>query len=260
MALVTSSPDAAEELAELLEDPGAALDRALLLFSECLQQRPGVADSGQLMLEEIATHIREANADTEVSVEALVNGLFVNFGFAGDVEDYHGEENSFLDRVLERRIGMPITLSALAVAVGTRLGLDLSMIGLPGHVVVGGRSPDDTFIDAFSGSLVDKVGLAQRMRSIFGQDVSLSAERLIPMTNTAVITRVSNNLMRTWADEPAKFDRLLELRASLPLERADQRMLIEVAEARARFDIAAQVRAAIDPTDPKIAQMWARLN
>ncbi len=258
--MVDSSNSAAIELSILLQDPGAPLDRALLLFSESLQQRPGIADNAMRALDDLASHVGDSNPDSEVRVAALVSGVFIDLGFGGDVANYHAEENSFLDRVLDRRIGMPITLSAVVVAVGSRLGLDLTMIGLPGHVVVGVRGRSDTFIDAFSGTLVDHRGLSERLRSIFGTEVELTTDRLAAMTTAAVVSRVSNNLMRTWAAEPSKFDRLLELRAMLPMEPADQRMLIEVAEARARFDIAAKVRAAIDPADPKIDQMWGRLN
>lgn len=258
--VVEPTRDAVEELVSVLKNSDAAIDRALFLFSECLQQRNDVAHDGSLMLDELADEIRKSSGGGEVDIDTLVRSLFVDLGFVGDIENYHGEENSFLDRVLARRTGMPITLSAVVVAVGSRLGLDLSMIGLPGHVVVGVRGKSDTFVDAFSGTLVDRSGLSQRMRSIFGKDVELSDDRLVPMTSAAVITRVSNNLMRTWAEEPTKFDHLLELRAVLPLERADQRMLVEIAEARARFDIAAKVRAAIDPADPMIDQMWGRLN
>ena len=75
-----------------------------------------------------------------------------------------------------------------------------------------------------------------------------------------VITRVNNNLLQTWSDDPTKLDRLLDLDVLLPFQRADHRRLVQLAEARGRFDVAALLRAKIDPGDPKIGPLWARLN
>ncbi len=255
--------DSAAELAALLNQPNPPIDRALLLVSQCFQQRAGVVERGLAHLDEWASRIhiptQEPGATLEM-VDALIGGLFGTGGFVGDVENYHGEENSFLDRVLERQTGMPITLGVVVVAVGSRLGLPLELIGLPGHVVVRVPTIADTFIDAFSGTRVDRAALDERMRSIFGHDIQVDDQLLTPMPTSGVVIRVCNNLMRSWADDHRKFDRLLEVRSLLPLEPSDQRMLIDIAEARARFDIAAKLRATIDPDDPEINALWGRLN
>ena len=255
----------AEELAALLSSTSPPLDRALLLLSEFLQQRPGIVAAGLEALDDLANDIRGTDWDSSspaglAKIHLLVEGIFGTAGFVGDVDDYHSEQNSFLDRVLERRVGMPITLSSVVEAVGARLGVPLALIGLPGHVVVGVPSERDTFIDAFSGTVVDRLGLEARLRSIFGHNMAINDASLRPMGTSSVVVRVCNNLMRTWADDHQKFDRLLDVRSLLPLENSDQRMLIEIAEARARFDIAARLRASIDPDDPEIDALWGRLN
>ncbi|NIR42094.1 MAG: hypothetical protein GWN79_28705, partial [Actinobacteria bacterium] len=66
----------------------------------------------------------------------LSRHLFVSEGFAGDHADYHDPRNSFLDQVLARRIGMPITLCALLLEVGRRLDIALDGVGMPGHFLV----------------------------------------------------------------------------------------------------------------------------
>lgn len=250
---------AGEALAELLTGEEPPLDHALLLFSESLQREPGVATAGLEALDALAKKISDESMGI-VDLEILVRALFDDAGFGGDVEDYHGEDNSFLDRVMNRRVGMPITLSAIVVAVGQRLGIDLHLVGLPGHVVVG--VPDDPylFIDAYSGALVGIASLEQRLANIFQTEIEITHDMVTPMSTINVITRVNNNLLRTWSDEPAKTDRLLELDVLLPLQRSDQRRLVQLAEARGRFDIAALLRAKIDPGDPKIGPLWARLN
>jgi hypothetical protein len=76
--------------------------------------------------------------------------LFHEYGFRGNVERYTDPLNSFLDEVLSRRKGLPITLSILYVLVAQRIGLILEPVGLPGHFVAGCFSEDDPFfIDAF---------------------------------------------------------------------------------------------------------------
>lgn len=250
-----SKPD---DLLAMLASSAPLVENALLLLSEILQGE-AVADRGLRSLDEIANAISAAYPD-DSGVERIVQGLFGDAGFVGDVDNYHAEDNSFLDRVVDRRIGMPITLSAVVIAVGRRLGVQLLPIGLPGHVVVGIPGESNSFVDAFSGALVGRQSLEQRLGSIFGRTVSINDTSLTPMTITAVVTRVCNNLMRTWADESGKFDRLLELRVRLPIAESEQHMLIEIAEARARFDLAATLREDIDPTDPEIEALWGRLN
>lgn len=79
-------------------------------------------------------------------------GVLLAAGFAGDRDRYDDPENSFLNRVLERRRGLPILLSALTVAVADRVGVPIVGIGLPGHFVVCDRSvPGGRYLDAFSG-------------------------------------------------------------------------------------------------------------
>lgn len=259
---MTTPNSAVRELAETLEFPDPPLDRCLLLLSEALQQTPGATATGLSHLDEISKSIAD-RVESTPKVADLVRGLFDEGGFAGDVENYHGEQNSFLDHVITRRIGMPITLSAVVVCVGQRLGLNVSLIGLPGHVVVGCAGVDggfDTFIDSFSGSEVDRPALSQRLSSIFGRTIEVADAMLVPMTTVAVVSRVCNNLTRTWTSEPDKLDRLLELRSHIPQSKIDRQALAELAAARGRFDIAARMRHAVDPDDPTVDALWGRLN
>lgn len=259
---MTEPLSAALKLAQTLDLVEPPLDYSLLLLSEALQQTSGIAEAGLGHLDEIS-EIIASNATGAPQLTDLVHGLFVEHRFAGDVENYHGEENSFLDHVIARRLGMPITLSALVVCVGQRLGLQLNLIGLPGHVVVGKRDSDgrfESFVDSFSGSEVDRPALSDRLSTIFGRTIEVADTMLVPMTTVSVVSRVCNNLTRTWSLEPAKLDRLLELRSHIPQSTTDRRALAEIAEARGRFDIAARMRQAVDPDDPNVDALWGRLN
>ena len=250
------------ELAQLLDQTDAPIGRSLLLLSEALQQTTGITSDGLKNLDELSEDVASSAAGPPELTD-LIDTIFVKNGFSGDVENYHGEDNSFLDRVLDRRMGMPITLSAIVATVGERVGLQLKLIGLPGHVVVGsddGQGHFTSFIDAFSGTQLDRSGLAQRLTSIFGREIEITDAMLVPMSTMSVVSRVSNNLMHTWSHEPAKLDHLLEVRSHIPQPETDRRTLAEIAEARSRFDIAARVRQSINPDDPAIKQLWAKLN
>ncbi len=233
---------------------GDSIALALFELSAVVTGRSDAVEVGFGQIDHIAQSI------DDVSISGLIDVLFGEHGFRGDVVNYHAEENSLLDQVLERRQGMPITLSAVAIAVGRQVGLPLRMIAMPGHVVVG-LDESDRFIDAFGGVEVDGDGLAKRFASIFGADASFTPEQLTQLDAAGAVNRVCNNLLRTWSDDRSgKIDRLLELRAAIPGSDADRTLVIGIAEARGRFDIAASLREQMDPEDPQISELWARLN
>ena len=156
---------------------------------------------------------------------------------------------------------MPITLSAVVTEVGKRIGIELELIGMPGHVIVGVPGNRVSFIDAFGGTELDSNGVLRRFESIFGQGTEIPPGSLLPMDTASTINRVCNNLTRTWArNDAARLNRLLEVRAVLPASDAERRLLVDIAEARGRFDIAATLREQLDPDDPQIPSLWARLN
>lgn len=100
-----------------------------------------------------------ASGVVEPSVEALVAHLFGDEGFAGDRATYHDARNSLLPDVLDRRLGIPITLAVVAMEVGRRCGVPLVGIGMPGHFVVRPAGEDDRFLDVFErGATLDAAG------------------------------------------------------------------------------------------------------
>src|SRR5438876_10947467 len=93
-----------------------------------------------------------AGLPPEAVARAVGDHLFRTCGFAGNREDYYDPRNSFLNDVLDRRQGIPITLSLVLIEVGKRLGLAVEGIGLPGHFIAGARLDDSQiFLDPFNG-------------------------------------------------------------------------------------------------------------
>jgi regulator of sirC expression with transglutaminase-like and TPR domain len=166
--------------------------------------------------------------------------LFADLGFSGESLAYYHPDNSFLHRVLERRRGIPITLSVLAIEVGRRAGITLEGIGMPGHFLV--REPrSGVYMDAFHGGvLLDEQACELLFRAATGAGPEIPfSGALLPAVNRAqILGRMLNNLglvYRVNADS-AGLEWTLRLRLALPEVTGQD--IIELAEA-----VAAQGRA-----------------
>lgn len=119
--------------------------------------------------------------------------LFHEYGFRGNVDNYTDPENSFLNRVLERRKGLPITLSVLYLLVADRCGLRLEPVGVPGHFVVGCFTDGPAFfIDAFDRGRF--LSAAELIRYLSGQVIQPDISCLVPSTVREVLCRCCRNL------------------------------------------------------------------
>jgi regulator of sirC expression with transglutaminase-like and TPR domain len=144
-------------------------------------------------LDEIASQL------TVVSVDALRALLFDKLGFRGDDLTYGDPCNSCLDQVLDRRLGIPITLAVLMLEVGRRRGIRLQGVGLPGHFLV--RDPDrpELFIDAFSGGrLLTAEDCAALLRAHVGRRVPLTSAMVAEVGPWAILARMLANLTNSF--------------------------------------------------------------
>lgn len=126
-----------------------------------------VARELDLLAEAVVERLAEGSSTWEL-IDAINTELFDECGFAGNAEDYADPENSYLDLVLARRTGIPITLSLLYMEVAQRVGLRCDGIGYPGHFLVRCGSPDDgIFIDPFNrGARLEAGELVTRLRAV----------------------------------------------------------------------------------------------
>ncbi len=163
-----------------------------------LAQLSAMADRVQMLLR--FEGITEADAMPAETVAIINRVLFHEEGFTGNREDYYDIENSYLDRVLARRTGIPITLSIVYMEIARQVGLRMEGIGLPGHFVVGhwpdAIAPTPTLIvDPYSeGLLLSLDECAARVHAAYGEDVRFTPEWLQPMSNRQILARVLNNL------------------------------------------------------------------
>jgi regulator of sirC expression with transglutaminase-like and TPR domain len=131
-----------------------------------------------------------------VNIEALNDLLFTKEGFSGNEKDYDDPRNSFLNDVLERRIGIPITLSVIYMELARRRQLPIQGVGLPGHFIVkyAGRS-EDILIDPYHrGAILSRNDCAKLLRSHFSDDAELLPEYLASSTKKQILGRMLNNL------------------------------------------------------------------
>jgi regulator of sirC expression with transglutaminase-like and TPR domain len=221
-----------------LPEDDVPLDEAAFLIAA--HAHPALdPDAWLLRLDELASRCAAARSAGELSER-----LFVAEGFAGNTTDYGDPRNSLLDDVIDRRLGIPITLSILMVEVGRRVGVPLHGVGMPGHFLVGAEAEPGMFVDPFHGGRVlDAAGCRELFATLSGRNVLFADAYLEPTGTRAVLLRVLNNLQRSYlergAADAAWVARLRLLFAELPDR--DRRQTAAVLGALGRFGEAAAV-------------------
>jgi len=221
-------------LHEFFETPtSVGLDEALLHLAAA---QPGATVDIERRLAELDGW---ADAIETHTVEGLRVLVYDRLDFRGDLHDYHDPANSDLDAVLQRRLGMPITLAVVLLSIARRAGIPLEAVGLPGHFLV--RDPlTGELLDPFDRARPQPpVALEQRTQAI---GVELTPELLAPIDDRLIVTRVVNNLTNSFVTrDVGQLDWLIALRCSLPLEFQNVGALIRLCEQRGRFGQAAEL-------------------
>jgi regulator of sirC expression with transglutaminase-like and TPR domain len=191
----------------------------------------------------------ETEDDWPGSLVALLDVLFGVGGFEGDTDSYDDPQNSFLDRVLERRRGLPISLSLIVREVARAAGLTAHGVAFPGHFLVSleherqGGLNDLVVLDPFHGGrMLTPTDLEQMLSRVSRSPVELMPEHLMPAGDRAILVRMLVNLRGSFArrrDPVGMFrvlSRLLLLRPGHPEVLAERavvrRDLLDLAGAR----------------------------
>lgn len=123
--------------------------------------------------------------------------LFEELQLRGNRDDYYDPRNSFLNDVLDRGLGIPITLSILYMEVARRVGLALTGVGLPGHFLLKHYREDgsEMLIDCFNrGDILNRQDCQNRLDEIYSGEMKLRPEFLHPISRRQILTRMLNNL------------------------------------------------------------------
>jgi len=233
-----------ERLQQVISGPEEAVDlaEAALLIATHAYPDLDIAHHLARVEELVRTLQSRVHPDSGPSqrILALNEYLFAELGFAANEEDYYDPRNSCLNQVLDRRVGIPITLSLLYMEVGGRIGLPLQGVSFPGHFLVKCALPEGTVVlDPYSGGIsLGVADLQKRLGEVRGGEVSraIVAGMLGAAGKKEIILRLLRNLKAIYL-RSQQFDRALPILDWIiatvpdqPLELRDRGMIYQELE------------------------------
>ena len=199
---------AAARFRDLIDRPDEDIDlaEAALLIAKSVQADLDVArylSQIEALSAQLAQRVADVTSEAE-RILALNKFLFDELGFAPNIENYYDPRNSFLHEVLERRVGIPISLSILYIEVGRRIGLPLRGVSFPGHFLVKCMVDDGLIVlDPYCrGASLSFQDLQKRLREVKGGEVSraIIAGMLVAANKKEILARVLRNLKAIYVD------------------------------------------------------------
>jgi regulator of sirC expression with transglutaminase-like and TPR domain len=190
-----------ERLLAALSSTPERLDHATLAIA-ALEYPDLDPAASEAALESLAARAAcAAPVDRLTQIRSLRRILADEEGFAGNTEDYDAPDNSFLNIVLQRKVGLPITLSVIYLEVARRAGTPLFGVSLPGHFVVGSAiGQEKLVIDPFhKGQILTESGCEDLLKRVAPQ-VRFSAKMIAPASVRSICYRMLSNLKRVYID------------------------------------------------------------
>lgn len=188
------------------EEERMNLAKTTLLLAKCVEYPDLIVDNYLLRIDEMAAEIESRlrcdTRDPNSLIDSINNYLFVEEGFHGNEDDYYDARNSFLNDVMDRKTGIPISLSTLYIELASRVGLKLNGVGFPGHFIVKYSGPgDEILIDPFNkGRILSEKNCQDFLSRMYGDHVRFRREMLAPSTNKQILSRMLNNLKGIYVD------------------------------------------------------------
>lgn len=215
-------------LLELLDSPDPEVDHAALLIAH--DEYPDLVVAEYLAkLDDLATALRRRVAHLDrAEDQAAVLGTYVydELGFRGNEAAYYDPRNSYLNEVIDQRLGIPITLAVVLIALGRRAGLLVEGIGFPGHFLVRIGGGSGLYLDPFfQARALPMSALEDLAKRVLGEGGKLSPEHLAPVTTRAMVVRMLANLKdihvnrRDHARALVVCDRLVDLGGGVDVKR-----------------------------------------
>jgi len=186
-----------EQLVTLPDSAIPLAEAALLMACEeypQLEVSPYV-DKLDHMAEMAQESLRSGDSPIE-TVEKINTLLFETLGVRGNTDDYYDPRNSFFNDVLDRRVGIPITLSTVYLEVTRRLKFPIVGVGMPGHFIVKFADRDDEFfLDPFErGKILTREDCQLKLHEMYGDSLEFHDRLLGRVTNRQILSRMLNNL------------------------------------------------------------------
>jgi len=142
------------------------------------------------------------NDNPTYRISMLNEHIFRHHGFVGDTDDYYNPKNNFLNAVLDKKSGIPITLSIIYVEVAKHIGLDLHITGFPSHVVI--KYGEEMVLDPFDGGkLLSIDDLREILYESYGEGVEFLPEFLDDIEADQILVRMARNLKNSYVQSYA---------------------------------------------------------
>jgi regulator of sirC expression with transglutaminase-like and TPR domain len=218
-----------------LDDEAFSLDRAALALA--LEEYPDLNTQEYLRrLDTLAARVEVligADRSALRVIENINDVLFVQEGLRGNTEDYYDPRNSYINEVLDRKLGIPISLSIIYMELARRIGFSIEGVGFPGHFLVKHVDQDrDIIIDAFNlGRILTLNDCQELLDKTYNGTVSMNASMLQPMGKRSIITRMLYNLKGIYGQKEQHYqtlaiiDKILLLNPGTPSEVRDRGLL-----------------------------------
>ena len=130
-------------------------------------------------------------------ISMLNEHLFENLGYSGDDDDYYNPKNNFLNEVLDKKTGLPITISILYAEIAKFIGLDLKIVGFPSHILV--KYNEEMILDPFyDGRLLDIDDLQEILDTNYGGEIEFKPEFLDEIESEQLLLRMTRNLKNSY--------------------------------------------------------------
>ena len=200
-------------------DADIRLDEAALLIAAEAEQDISV-EHYLNELDDIAVRFKadgRFQKGLDIPVSALVNYIHDDLGFSGNITDYYDPTNSYLNRVIDYKHGIPISLALVHISIGSRLNIPVSGISFPGHFLVQYGGGGGTIVDPFSGRELSRTDCQNMLKQIAGPKATLKEEYFSPASPRDVLIRMLDNLkqifwrQKSWEESKACIDRQLLL-------------------------------------------------
>jgi len=188
------------EWLSFVTNPNFNLVEKCLKFTQILEQPDLDVDQYIQKISQMGRTLKETTSDVKnptYLVSILNEFLFENQGFIGEMDDYYNPKNNFLNEVIDKKSGLPITLSILYVEIAKFIGLDLKIIGFPSHVLV--KYNEEMILDPFyDGRLLDVDDLQDILDANYGGELEFKPEFLDEVKPEQILVRLTRNLKNSY--------------------------------------------------------------
>lgn len=197
-------PSPRERFVALVRGPEEDIDLVAAALAIAEEEQPGLDPRSTFArLDEIALAVAASGAAAGGGELARLEGflafLYGELGFRGDEDDYYNPANSLFDQVLERRLGIPISLALVVREVAARVGIPLDGIGFPGHFLLRHSLHPQIFIDPFHGGrLLTLTDCREILARVSGGKLAFSPLYLRPAGARQILVRMLYNLREAY--------------------------------------------------------------